>query len=367
MKYIICGPAISENIEKCLEGASPAAGRFLNNLIEGLNHNHVDVEKCIYIASPILDKSIFEKVKEEESAYFIFKDRYILPSVLKYRRQVMDNVHSGDVVIFYNMFYAYFGLADKIKRRNAKPILLFADYTEAEDEKSKIRKIFANLCMKEFKKFDYVISLSNTNKKYWNSDAKVMIMRGGINFEYFRKIKEPIYDKKIRIMYAGLLSEVTGVDKFLGAIPKVRHQNIEFYISGKGPLEPQVVEAAKKDERIHYLGFLDEREYFEKLNKMNIFINPRNMLLGENRNNFPSKTLEYLATGRLIISTKFSGYEEFRDSMIWYDGTVEELANTIMKTINDYEVLYRQSYLKNLKKALEYDWDKQAKKIIEFE
>ena len=91
------------------------------------------------------------------------------------------------------------------------------------------------------------------------------------------------------------------------------------------------------------------------------------MLLGENRNNFPSKTLEYLATGRMIISTEFSGYEEFANSMIWYNGTAEDLADTLVDTIEKYEYLYKQKYFENRNKALEYDWNKQAKRILEFE
>ena len=279
----------------------------------------------------------------------------------------MNNVRRGDVVIFYNMFYAYYGLAKRLKKHGVKPILLFADYTEAKDEKSKIRKMYASISAKEFKQFDYVISLANSNKKYWSQNVKVMIMRGGINFEFFKNITEPRFDKTIRVMYAGLLSEVTGVDTLLNSIAKVRNKNVEFYISGKGPLENQVIEASKSDDRLHYLGFLDENEYFKKLNEMNIFVNPRNMLLGENRNNFPSKTLEYLATGRMIISTEFSGYEEFANSMIWYNGTAEDLADTLVDTIEKYEYLYKQKYFENRNKALEYDWNKQAKRILEFE
>lgn len=366
MKYIICGPAVNQKTEKYLAGVSPAAGRFLNNLIKGLEYNHEKVEKHIYIASPILNEEIYKEILNEADTYYTFKDRYVLKSVIQYRKKLMENVQQGDVVIFYNLFYVYWGLANVLKRKGVKSILLFADYTEAKDEKAMAKKLLAKISMMEFKKFDHVISLANLNESYWNKKAKVMIMRGGINFDFFKGISEPENNEKIRIMYAGLLSEVTGVDILLNAISKVKSQEIEFYISGKGPLENAVKTFSKEDKRVHYLGFLDESAYFEKLNEMHIFINPRNMTLDENKNNFPSKVLEYLATGRVIISTRFSGNEEFGNEIIWYDGTVQELADTIVNTVENYEAIYQSIYSANREAALKYDWNQQAKKIIEF-
>lgn len=166
-------------------------------------------------------------------------------------------------------------------------------------------------------------------------------------------------------MYAGLLSEVTGVDILLKAMKKVTAKNLRLLISGKGELENEVKLQAKTDGRIQFLGFLDVDDYYIKLNEANIFVNPRNMSLPQNKNNFPSKILEYLATGRVIISTRFSGYYEFEDLIEWVDGDEDSLAKKIDQIVVHYEEIYQRTYKINRDAAQKYDWTVQAKKIIE--
>ena len=86
----------------------------------------------------------------------------------------------------------------------------------------------------------------------------------------------------------------------------------------------------------------------------------------ENKNNFPSKILEYIASGRTIISTKFSGKEKFDENIVFTESNSSDLACNIINVVNNYERSYMDYYKLNINKANEFTWQKQVKKINNF-
>ena len=54
---------------------------------------------------------------------------------------------------------------------------------------------------------------------------------------------------------------------------------------------------------VRYLGFVEREELLRTMQRGLVLVNPRPPSLPEHRYNFPSKILEYLATGRPVIST----------------------------------------------------------------
>ena len=88
------------------------------------------------------------------------------------------------------------------------------------------------------------------------------------------------------------------------------------------------------------------------------------MNLEENAHNFPSKVLEYIATGRCILSTKFIGFEDYSDMIVFSESTVDgmyaEMKNLIT-FVRDHPDYY---YDKNRTYAESIDWSNQAKKFL---
>lgn len=365
MKIVLCGPIFNEKVENMLIDTSPAAGKFLNNMIDGFKQLGIDAIKAVYIAYPVIDGMHQNIINEyKESGFVVFKTKTLISSILYYQNKILQCVDDNTVVIFYNITYANFGLAKKIKKKGGKVILVLADYTDSREEKGILRKVLASLCQREFKKIEHIITLSKMPNIKFGERTRLGVVHGGIKNSYYENFKLPPRKEKIIFMYAGLLSTVTGVDTLLEAISQISNPNVEFYISGKGELEGQVRSFARYDKRVRYLGFLNQKEYLNKLNKSHVFINPRNMSLPQNSNNFPSKILEYLATGRIIISTQFSGHDEFNNNMIWFDGTAGGLAAEIERVFKQYNGIIENIFNKNRAKALDYEWNNQARKIL---
>ena len=89
------------------------------------------------------------------------------------------------------------------------------------------------------------------------------------------------------------------------------------------------------------------------------------MNLSQNQNNFPSKVLEYLASGRRVISTKFPGWERFVGCFKFYDGSMEELAVAMSNCCDASESEISELYNNNREKAMEFDWNNQVIKMLD--
>jgi glycosyltransferase involved in cell wall biosynthesis len=137
------------------------------------------------------------------------------------------------------------------------------------------------------------------------------------------------------IYFAGALVDAAGVNLLLDAIPHVTDPTLEFWFSGRGPLEERLKQQAIADPRIRFFGFVSEEQYSSMLQKAAVLVNPRPSRLLESRYNFPSKLMEYLAAGRPIISTATSDVAEHYGTavVVLKDETPEALAQCIEQTV----------------------------------
>ena len=188
-------------------------------------------------------------------------------------------------------------------------------------------------------------------------------MVGGINNAKYKNFLPASKKDELIILHSGILSKVTGIDIYLKALELINEKNIRFIFSGKGEMEDFLIERSREDSKIEHIGFLEEKEYLLLLNKANVLINPRNMNLPQNQNNFPSKILEYLATGKVIISTKFANYQDFEENIFFCEVNPISIANEIKSVVKNYDNIYKNQYLINKKEAHKYDWNIQSRKI----
>ena len=75
-------------------------------------------------------------------------------------------------------------------------------------------------------------------------------------------------------------------------------------------------------------------------------LNPRDMHYGNNKFNFPSKFWEHLTTGKLIFSTKFTGWEKFEDNACFVDSEPESLAKKMRFIIGQVQILSNEYFVK---------------------
>jgi glycosyltransferase involved in cell wall biosynthesis len=186
---------------------------------------------------------------------------------------------------------------------------------------------------------------------------------------YLLDLPQPPAEPAARaIYYSGALVDVAGVNLMLDAIPHVKDPTIQFWFSGRGPLEERIKQQATSDRRIRFFGFVTEQQYSDMLQQAAVLVNPRPSRLLENRYNFPSKLMEYMAAGRPIISTATSDVAEHYGSavIVITDETAEGLARC-MERVVDMAADEQAAVGARARAAMEgVTWDTEAEKIIAF-
>jgi hypothetical protein len=126
-------------------------------------------------------------------------------------------------------------------------------------------------------------------------------------------------DKKI-VVYAGSLLNVFGIQMLMDSFLKIHNKNYELWICGPKNESKTVIEYSQKDNRIRYLGFLRKTEISDVIDKATILINPRPNIGNYVKYSFPSKTMEYLLSGKPVLMFKLDGIpKDYYDHIYFID------------------------------------------------
>lgn len=109
------------------------------------------------------------------------------------------------------------------------------------------------------------------------------------------------------VLYAGGIEASYGVALLLEAFSRLEGAHCRLWVCGKGHLAVDVERAAREDPRITYWGFLPQEEVLAKVSQATVLVNARPSHQSFTEFSFPSKTLEYMASGRPTITTRLPG------------------------------------------------------------
>ena len=366
MKLIMCGTMVPSKYENRIPDLSNAANRFQLNFLKEMK-KECEIKVYSYLGIAVDEKVQKELSQENGDVKVYFRTAGRLTSVMRYKRAVKKSLKRADWLMTYNVTYAWMFAPTLAKWMGKKSALILADYSGVESYRSLARRLYARLQLSVIQKYDVVIGLSETTKRYLNPKQRFICVEGGIDqdvYDYYEPSSAEEQQKGDGIttyMYAGILEPVTGVDILLKAFSRIGNPSIRLKISGKGSLQKLVEDAAKQDHRITYLGCVPYEEYLCNLKQADVLVNPRNMNLPENQNNFPSKIMEYLATGKPIISTRFPGWEKYNRYIAFCDSTEDGLQTALeAANIGQHQVKLQRKF------AADFLWSNQVQKINHF-
>lgn len=154
-------------------------------------------------------------------------------------------------------------------------------------------------------KFDcFVLYTEQMAEKLNIEKGKYIVVEG------FRAIsdRKPIATNEFRVVYAGSLKLNYGINRLIEAIPLVEDNDIHFHFYGSGDGVEVLSELAIRDKRVHYHGRVSNAEATDAVYSASVLINPRNSSDGEyTAYSFPSKDIEYMATGIPTLLCKLPG------------------------------------------------------------
>jgi colanic acid/amylovoran biosynthesis glycosyltransferase len=148
---------------------------------------------------------------------------------------------------------------------------------------------------------------------------KLRINRTGIPLNEFPFVdREPPRDGKWRVVQACRLIPKKGVATSLRAFAVFKKDNpsAEFFIAGKGPLQPELEMLAGglgilRD--VHFVGFLSQPKLLQLYASSHLFLHPSEISPNQDQEGVPNSVLEAMATGLPVVATRHGGIPEAVD------------------------------------------------------
>jgi glycosyltransferase involved in cell wall biosynthesis len=171
------------------------------------------------------------------------------------------------------------------------------------------------------------------------------------------------------IAAAGYLNETNGLPVLLEAFSLLRGEGFRLRIAGAGPLEGQIRAAAARDPRIEFLGLLSFEGVLKIYSSSSVLINMRITKSRNTKYFFPSKMMEYLASGVPVISTCTGHVEEEFGAFTYL--LREETPKALCQLIEHVAALDPEERRKTGQRARAYmaaykTWAAQTQKLAEF-
>lgn len=113
------------------------------------------------------------------------------------------------------------------------------------------------------------------------------------------------------IVYAGGLSQAYGVDRLVEAVLKLQPEvSVCLKLYGRGDQEEKIRLLAAENPRFIYGGFVNPETLLPEMSAADLLINPRPTDALFSAQSFPSKLIEYLSTGRPVLTTRIPSIPE---------------------------------------------------------
>ena len=172
-------------------------------------------------------------------------------------------------------------------------------------------------------------------------------------------------------MYAGGLHERYGLKKLTEAFMSIHGENLRLKLYGSGPfVEDLKNRYCQEDSRVIYMGVAGNAEVVEAELSSSLLVNPRPSDEEFTKYSFPSKNIEYMASGTPLLTTKLPGMPSEYYSYVYLieDETTEGYAAAIKQliTLPDADLLQKGHEAKSfiLEKKNNYEQAKRILKLI---
>lgn len=189
-------------------------------------------------------------------------------------------------------------------------------------------KMWAKVKMRFIRGFDSYVFVAEPMKEVVDVTKKPYTVVEGIYNNHQPPLAEPTTDKKI-IFYSGQLNPAYGMENLLEAFVNLYpdHPDYELWLCGNGRLVPKIKEMAEKCPGIQFYGYVSGERVRQLQAEATVLVNPRQNVGGLTRFSFPSKTMEYLASGRPVLGYRLDGIPREYDGYIQYveDNSVQAL------------------------------------------
>lgn len=342
-------------------GLQSAINTFQWNIIEGLEAN-INSNITIYNTLPVGTyprqyKKLYLRSKKWSHKtnasdleigclnFPVIKQLMRSKAYLKNIKKWIKSIEGEKYIISYSLYLPYINVLNKIKKDfpDVKIILIVPDLPSTfgilpmNPIKRLITKTYGNYVMDKLECFDAYILLTEQMKKPLNITNKPYVVIEGIVSENPLKImdKTEKLDEKV-ILYTGTLKREFGIQDLLNTFKIMEDEDIQLWIAGSGELKDEILRISKEEPRIKFFGHITHNEVIHILSQSTLLVNPRNNQGEYTKYSFPSKTMEYMLSGKPVIMHKLDGIpNDYNEYLIYFSSNSPEvMAMEILELLN---------------------------------
>jgi len=195
----------------------------------------------------------------------------------------------------------------------------------------------------------HYVLLTEAMNDYLNKQGKpYVILEGHADITMADRI--PAMEKKAEqriCFYAGGVSKQYGLANLVEGFRKADLPNTRLHIYGPGDYVKQLQQIAAEDARLFYGGMLLNTEIVDREQEATLLVNPRPTDEEYVKYSFPSKTMEYMASGTPVLTTVLPGMPREYHPYVYLleEETADGIAKMLQKVLahSDEELFQKGS------------------------
>lgn len=271
---------------------------------------------------------------------------------------IIDNKMYELAIIIYNVNPAFMGAVKRIKKKypNVITSMIVTDMIEDANNFAANRSFFKRIQIKFHKckvfssyyAIDKYILLSEYMKERIPNCKDNYIVLEGI---YTPQEIQCNASKQDIIFYSGTLQPYGNVPELIEAFTKIDNCKYKLVICGSGDFD-YIKDVSLRNPNIIFLGSIPREEVLKWQTKASFLINPRQSS-EITKYSFPSKTMEYFASGTPVLMYRLQGVPvEYYDYCYTIQGTsIDDFANSL-KSILTIDKQNRQELAEKAKEFI---------------
>lgn len=342
-----------EYIEKSKVALQAAANAFQNNLILGFREANANCEimNTVPVATfPKYGQVLFSNKNGSLCGYSNIEIGFLNLPILKQITRIINywvqiknwikNTPGEKYIIAYSLYLPFEIVLKKIKKMYPyiKLGLICPDLPcefgilPQNRIKAKVQMIYGKKTLSYAKYVDFFILFTEQMRIPLNVGNRPYTVVEGICSPQSIHYQTPLNTNDRIILYTGTLNEKLGIGNLLCAFSTIKSSRYRLWICGDGDMRDEVKKAADNDSRIRFYGFVDKKTVADLQQKATLLINPRQNGDEFTKYSFPSKTMEYMVSGKPVLMYKLDGIPDEYDEYLNYvnGNSVEHLKCAIM-------------------------------------
>ena len=350
MKVLYVGQILPERIYnkyylECRQVIDSAPNVFYNALLKGLHENGAEVTCRTYLPSAVYEEATagltdgiqWKKARYTPNLYLrIIKNFFISGyDVLRWKKGKQT-----ECVAVFNVLRISqsIGALLMCKLLGVKTLTIVTDvpgYRIQSVKQSAVSKLADWIGQKIIAAFDHYVFLSEAMKEVVPLGDKPYVVVEGIYDEETEVAA--VQEKSVEaeddfiVMYAGSLHYKYGVMNLVRAVQQLGDMSIKLHIYGTGEAADEIGALSEKYTNIQYKGSVCHNEILRLERTASLLVNPRPVDDEYVKFSFPSKNMEYMASGTPVLLTNIPSLpKEYRDYVtIVPDNRVQVIAEKI--------------------------------------